>query len=154
MLFFLISCFSFILLTKSLPFKPFCGGLCLSTLTRPFFSKKLKLAPKLGWPFIKKVVGLNLSSETETADEDEGKEASLLDLPELALECILEKLSPEGLCRMGQVCASMRDRCRSDRLWERHLNRKWGRLISELAHREWQCWLVSRKTENSDLSRQ
>lgn len=44
-----------------------------------------------------------------------GAEMSVLDLPELVLECILEKLPPSGLCNMAAVCSSLRDRCMSDR---------------------------------------
>lgn len=70
---------------------------------------------------------------------------SILDLPELVLECILEKLPPEGLCSMATVCSSLRDRCMSDHLWERHMNQKWGRIIGPVAYREWQWHIATRK---------
>ncbi|KAJ6741693.1 F-BOX-LIKE PROTEIN [Salix viminalis] len=79
----------------------------------------------------------------EEEEEGEKEEPSLLDLPELALECILERLSPAGLCSMAGVCSSLRDRCRSDHLWERHLTQKWGRVIGESAHKEWQWHIPS-----------
>jgi hypothetical protein len=58
---------------------------------------------------------VNLGSRVqEIVEEEEEEEPSLLDLPELALERILERLSPAGLCSMAGVCSSLRDRCRSD----------------------------------------
>uniref|UniRef100_A0A1D1YXQ1 F-box protein At2g32560 n=1 Tax=Anthurium amnicola TaxID=1678845 RepID=A0A1D1YXQ1_9ARAE len=70
---------------------------------------------------------------------------SVLDLPELALECILGRLSPPGLCNMAAVCSSLRERCGSDYLWQRHMKEKWGRLIGHAAQREWQAFVSSRK---------
>jgi hypothetical protein len=46
----------------------------------------------------------------------------------------------------------MRDKCRSDYLWEKHLKRKWIRVLSEGAYREWQ-WFVASKTRLSVLNR-
>ncbi|KAJ6777478.1 hypothetical protein OIU74_001456 [Salix koriyanagi] len=48
--------------------------------------------------------------------DDEAGGMSVLDLPELALECILERLPPAGLCSMAGVCTSLRER-----EWQRHL---------------------------------
>ena len=48
----------------------------------------------------------------------------LLDLAELALDCVLEELSPASLAAMACVCAALRDRCSADALWERHLRAK------------------------------
>ncbi|EXC34984.1 F-box protein [Morus notabilis] len=73
---------------------------------------------------------------------------SLLDLPELTLECIFERLSPAGLCSMAGVCSSLRERCISDRLWESHLKQKWGKVIGDRAYREWQCHVASRNGSN------
>lgn len=70
---------------------------------------------------------------------------SILDLPELALECILEKLPPAGLCSMAGVCRSLRDICRSDHLWERHMKKKWGRVVGHASYREWKWFVASRK---------
>uniref|UniRef100_A0A1D1Z4F8 F-box protein At2g32560 n=1 Tax=Anthurium amnicola TaxID=1678845 RepID=A0A1D1Z4F8_9ARAE len=78
-------------------------------------------------------------------DEGEMAEMSVLDLPELTLECILGKLSPTGLCNMGAVCSSLRDRCRSDHLWQRHMEEKWGRVMGPAAKREWQVYTSSKK---------
>lgn len=84
-------------------------------------------------------------SVAEVENVDEVAEFPILDLPELALECILEKLSPSGLCNMAGVCSSLRDRCRSDHLWEKHMKRKWDRVVGHSAYREWQCFIASRK---------
>ncbi|KAK1577844.1 hypothetical protein Q3G72_025358 [Acer saccharum] len=83
----------------------------------------------------------------EEEDEEKKKKISLLDLPELTLECILEKLSPDGLCNMSAVCSSLRDMCTSDHLWEKHMKHKWGRLIGDAAYREWQWHIASKKRE-------
>ncbi|KAL3534664.1 hypothetical protein ACH5RR_003125 [Cinchona calisaya] len=63
----------------------------------------------------------------------ETDEYSLLDLPDLALDCILERLSTSELCSMAAVCRSLREKCRSDHLWEKHMKQKWGRLIGNIA---------------------
>nr|CAD1829569.1 unnamed protein product [Ananas comosus var. bracteatus] len=39
-----------------------------------------------------------------------GVESSILDLPELALECVLEKLPPAALCSMAGVCRNFKER--------------------------------------------
>ncbi|KAK6138247.1 hypothetical protein DH2020_027994 [Rehmannia glutinosa] len=72
-------------------------------------------------------------------------EMSVLDLPDLVLECILEKLPPDGLCRMASVCTSLRDKCISDHLWEKHMKNKWGKIVGPSAYKEWQCHIASRK---------
>lgn len=76
--------------------------------------------------------------------EDSSTEISVLDLPELALECVLGKLSPAGLCNMAGVCRSLRERCRSDYLWERQMREKWGRVIGAAAGRNWRKYLNAR----------
>lgn len=85
----------------------------------------------------------NDSLKQENAQEIE--ETSLLDLPELALECILERLSPPGLSNLSGVCVSLREKCTSDYLWERRMKQKWGRLIGDAAYKEWQWHTASRK---------
>ena len=76
---------------------------------------------------------------------------SLLDLPEATLDCILKCLSPTELCSMSEVCTSLRDRCGSNHLWEIHIKHKWGRVIGEVAYKEWQCHIRKAK-EGSLLS--
>lgn len=78
-----------------------------------------------------------------------GLEMGLLDLPELVLECILERLPPEGLCSLGGVCSSLRDRCMSDYFWKRHMKEKWGRILGRAAYREWQWHMASRKDSDT-----
>ncbi|KAL0459114.1 UNVERIFIED_CONTAM: F-box protein [Sesamum latifolium] len=85
----------------------------------------------------------SFSSKVESIDRTSG--ISVLDLPDLVLDCILEKLPPEELCRMASVCASLRDKCMSDYLWEKHIKDKWARIIGPAAYREWQWHIASRK---------
>lgn len=73
------------------------------------------------------------------------KEKYLLDLPDLALDSILKKLSPADLSKMSGVCTTLRDMCTSDHLWERHMKRKWGGLIGNFTFKESQWSLASRK---------
>lgn len=70
-------------------------------------------------------------------------EPSVLDLPELAIDCILAKLPPAELRNMAAVCRSMRDRCQSDHLWESHMSRKWGSVLGTAAREEWRSYLSS-----------
>ncbi|KAL7174409.1 hypothetical protein ACSBR2_033632 [Camellia fascicularis] len=155
MFFFLITCLSFIFFYKSLPLKPlpkwahemkllsvnfwkelsFChiSKLIKSSLFGNFIPIPSKMAMKKKTP----------SSKVENVEET--TEMCVLDLPELILESILERLPPNGLCSMASVCNSLRDKCTSDRLWERHMKQKWGRIIGPAAHREWQSHTASRK---------
>ncbi|KAK7378049.1 hypothetical protein VNO80_03485 [Phaseolus coccineus] len=71
---------------------------------------------------------------------------SLLDLPEPILDCILRLLSPMELVIMSEVCTCLRDRCRSDPLWEVHIKQKWGGVIGDVAFKEWQ-WHISTTKE-------
>ncbi|KAJ7972113.1 F-box protein [Quillaja saponaria] len=83
-----------------------------------------------------------------SSKKEEGLSMSLLDLPESNLEYILERLSPAELCTMSEVCTSLRDRCRSDCLWEKLLMQKWSRIIGYVAHREWKWHMETRKRED------
>ncbi|KAF7819126.1 F-box protein [Senna tora] len=74
---------------------------------------------------------------------------SLLDLPEPALDCILECFSPAQLCILAQVCSSLKVRCRNDHLWEKHIKRKWGRVIGDSAYQEWKWHIAIRENENT-----
>ncbi|CAH2058566.1 unnamed protein product [Thlaspi arvense] len=67
----------------------------------------------------------------------------LLDLPDLTLDCILEKLSPSELCAMTCVCSELRDKCVSDHLWEKHMEKKWGRLMGDAAIKEWKSHVAT-----------
>ncbi|KAG9454871.1 hypothetical protein H6P81_007775 [Aristolochia fimbriata] len=156
MLFLLISCLSFLLLSKSLSLPPL-----------PSWANEMRLLSLLFWQELVSLLlhwvrnsGLIFSvfkrlavssamslrrksfAKVESVEEDQ---LSILDLPELALESILGRLSPAGLCSMAGVCTSLRDRCRSNHLWERHMKEKWGRVIGPAAQREWQWFIASRK---------
>ncbi|XP_056864913.1 F-box protein At2g41170 isoform X2 [Raphanus sativus] len=68
---------------------------------------------------------------------DDGNKMSLLDLPNLTLGCILEKLSASELCGMACVCSELRDICVSDHFWKKLMEKKWGRLMGAAATQEW-----------------
>ncbi|KAJ8633284.1 hypothetical protein MRB53_026620 [Persea americana] len=155
MLFFLISCLSFLLLSKSLALKSILScvnemilftalfwreltGLFVQLRSGSHYSASTQSRISSAMSFKKKIL-----SKVENVEEDVN--FSILDLPELALECILEKLPPTGLCTMAGVCRSLRDRCRSDHLWERHLKNKWGSVVGHAAYREWKWFIASRK---------
>ncbi|KAJ7976592.1 F-box protein [Quillaja saponaria] len=155
MFYVLISCVSLILLSKSFTNKPIPAGNTQMKLLSTWYWGKSSIA---SWfQKSKSVISLFpisltmvsnkriLASKLENEEEEEEKKVSLLDLPELTLECILERLSPDGLCNMAAVCASLRGRCKSDHLWEKHMKQKWGELIGDSAYRQWQCHIASRK---------
>ncbi|RDX72098.1 F-box protein, partial [Mucuna pruriens] len=93
-----------------------------------------------------------MSSEKNSASKLEKQEDCkvfcLLDLPEWTLDCILECLSPLDLCRVAQVSTCLRDRTRSDALWEKHIKQKWGRLLGDVAHQEWQWHTTKINTQS------
>ncbi|XP_023640600.1 F-box protein At2g26850 isoform X2 [Capsella rubella] len=68
---------------------------------------------------------------------------SILDLPDLPLDYILDLLPPAELCSMARVCSSLRERCVSNHFWEKHLMTKWGNILGPAAHKEWQCYISS-----------
>lgn len=156
MLLFLITCcFSFIFFYKSLALKPLPAWACEMRLLSLWFWKDFSifpitksltntlfgaifslLTPKMS-PKMKKSFSSTVESVESTSD------MSLLDLPDLVLECILEKLPPTGLCKMTSVCTSLRERCMSDHLWEKHMRNKWARILGPAAYREWQWYIAS-----------
>ncbi|KAF9665766.1 hypothetical protein SADUNF_Sadunf16G0157900 [Salix dunnii] len=160
LLYFFITCFSFVLLLKSLPFKPLPPWTSEMRLLSFWFLKDLFLFSYLGSlrstllkvlinriPLKTTIKNMRFSASAraeKSSLDDEAGGMSVLDLPELALECILERLPPAGLCSMAGVCTSLRDRCVSH-LWEKHMKQKWGRVIGPAAYREWQWHLASRK---------
>ncbi|KAL6598782.1 hypothetical protein ACP70R_046042 [Stipagrostis hirtigluma subsp. patula] len=79
----------------------------------------------------------------ENGEEACGGEPSVLDLLELAIDCILERLPPAELRSMAAVCRSMRERCRGDHLWECHMSEKWGHVLGPAAREEWKAYLAS-----------
>ncbi|KAG9132404.1 hypothetical protein Leryth_008338 [Lithospermum erythrorhizon] len=64
---------------------------------------------------------------------------SLLDLPDLVLDCIIERLPPEGLRSMASVCSSMQER------WISHMNHKWRKVVGPAAYGKWQLDIVYEK---------
>lgn len=67
---------------------------------------------------------------------------SLLNLPNSTLNDILKLLSPMELIKMSSVCTYLRDTCRSDHLWETHIKQKWGKMVGDVAFKEWQ-WHIT-----------
>jgi hypothetical protein len=61
------------------------------------------------------------AGEAEANATPTAAELPLLDLPELALDHMLEELSLASLTVMAYVRAALRDRCSTDTQWERHL---------------------------------
>ncbi|CAK9138808.1 unnamed protein product [Ilex paraguariensis] len=155
MLFFLITCFSFVLFHKFLSLKPLPQWACEMRLITPWFWKDFPFFLVIKWinnslsvsitliPSKMSIKKAALASKVENVELN--GDMSLLDLPELVLECILERLPPDGLCRMAGVCSSLRERCMSDYLWEKHMKQKWGGIIDSAAFREWQFHVASRK---------
>ncbi|XP_074564779.1 LOW QUALITY PROTEIN: F-box protein At2g32560-like [Curcuma longa] len=157
MLFLLLSFFLFVfLLSKCLPLLPmppwasemrllsvlFCQELLFFSVhlfrsCRPFAGRTPGLPPST----MKSSPRKSRADKVERAGSSSGM--SVLDLPELALECVLGRLTPSGLCSMAAVCSSLRERCMSDHLWERHMKEKWGRVIGDAAHREWEQYVAS-----------
>lgn len=165
MLYFLISFVSFVILSKSFTSKPLSDGESGTKLVSTGFWRNL---PSLLLSRLKKgsiafsfsqfslVMPLkkkNLVSKVENGEE-EGNKVSLLDLPDLPLECILEHLSPAELCSVATVCTSLRDRYRSDYLWMKHMERKWGKVIGDAAYRQWQRHVASRNREKMKIFNQ
>ncbi|KAL0723366.1 hypothetical protein Bca4012_037965 [Brassica carinata] len=127
LLYFLISCLSFFFLSKSFSSPPWASE--TKILLSFYFSKNL---------FTK-----TLHPTTPDPAFPVDHQMSVLDLPDLALDRILELLPPSGLSSMARVCSSLRERCVSDHLWEKHLITKWGKVLGPAAHREWRCYLSS-----------
>ncbi|XP_072960521.1 F-box protein At2g32560-like [Typha angustifolia] len=155
MLFFLISFFSFLLLfSKSLPLQAlppwasdtgFFSILFWEELVSHSVRSLRNCKAITTWVFsILSKMSSKKRCGAKVENVEESGEMSVLDLPELALECVLGKLSPAGLLNMAVVCNAMRERCRSDHLWERHMREKWGRVIGCAARKEWELYLASR----------
>ncbi|KAL7113550.1 hypothetical protein ACP275_04G068000 [Erythranthe tilingii] len=165
MLFFLITCcFSFIFFHKSLSLKPlpswarevrllslwFWKDLPFSPITKSIRNTILGVVSSLFKPMMvmsprKKSFNSKFGCVEATTTTTASSDVSVLDLPDLVLECILEKLPPNGLCKMASVCTSMRDMCMSDHLWEKHMRSKWSRIVGPAAYREWQWHVLSSK---------
>ncbi|KAJ8766788.1 hypothetical protein K2173_008342 [Erythroxylum novogranatense] len=158
LLYLLITSFSVLLFLKSLlSLKPLPPWANYVTLLSHLFWKELVNLSLLQKTLLKSlcitkfysIVSLKkmaLTSNTNVQKNEDGTGLTLiLDLPELALERILERLSPADLLSMAGVCTSMRERCMSDHLWEKHMKPRWGRVIAPAAYRELQWQLATRK---------
>ncbi|XP_062023237.1 F-box protein At2g26850-like isoform X2 [Rosa rugosa] len=168
MLYLLISCVSFILVSKSFTNKQAWqqGKLKLFSIGPSNFLvswfQNSRLYTGLFQPItfqVKQMMAESSSSRLVVENVDQEQQAghvSLLDLPDLTLECILERLSPSGLCNMAGVCTSMRDRCTSDHFWKKHMKQKWGKLIGAAAYREWELQhmaIARRRNSESDQTK-
>ncbi|CAJ2634300.1 F-box protein At2g26850-like [Trifolium pratense] len=157
MLLYFITCVSFFLFLKPfLLLKPlpswanevrlisylFHKDLCLKSISRLFRKILVSRMSFVKRSFVSKVENVE---EEDTASQD----LSVLDLPDLVLECILEKLPPDSLYQMAGVCGSLREKCVSDHLWERHMKQKWGRVIGPVAYREWKWHVASKRSFGS-----
>ncbi|XP_071721122.1 F-box protein At2g26850-like [Rutidosis leptorrhynchoides] len=148
MLFFMVSCFSFIILTKLSFFKtiPFWKNETKSFSFQDFLKTHLLRVSMTSHSFYPIKNGV-ITSKIQTLEEK--NHLCLLDLPDLPLECILEKLSPTGLVNMSRVCKSFRTMSIQDHLWEKHLNKKWGKfLISDSVYKEWQAYIDTKKKQS------
>ncbi|WOG82968.1 hypothetical protein DCAR_0102141 [Daucus carota subsp. sativus] len=156
-LFFFITCLSFLIFYKSLTLQllpPWAYEMRLVgiKLWRTLSFTQLASYIKINFYFLARMT--KSSSRTISSDpkfelldsEIQEDMMSLLDLPDLALECILEKLPPDGLTRVSSVCTSLRTTCMSNHLWEKHMKQKWGNVIGPAAYREWQ-WHVATRNE-------
>ncbi|CAL0315836.1 unnamed protein product [Lupinus luteus] len=94
-------------------------------------------------------IGKKTLLTSKVVNVEDTQNMSVFDLPELVLECILERLSPSSLCQMAGVCRSLRERCVSDHLWGRHMKQKWGRIIGPVAYREWKWHVASKRSVGS-----
>lgn len=158
MFFLLISCFSFIMFTHISFLNSFMEMKNeLRTLLLPWILEALSLF-FISW-FKRRRIHVTFFQvpifSSKAKKEEIKRETSLLDLPDLALDCILEKLSPPELSNMACVCTSLRNVCVNDYFWEKHLKHKWGRVIGDIAYREWKSNIALKKKEAlSDFSDQ
>ncbi|CAJ1915138.1 unnamed protein product [Sphenostylis stenocarpa] len=83
-----------------------------------------------------------------TTDDIESRSV-LLTLPEAIWQSILERLSPKELAGLCKVCTFLRDICRSDRLWEIHVEKKWGGVIGDVVYKEWKLHITTAKEKRN-----
>lgn len=93
----------------------------------------------------KRSINKSITTTTRNFEPIATTGSPLLDLPELAIESILEKLEPADLCRMACVSTYLRDVCLSDYLWKHHMKQKWGTIFGSAAQREWQMHIASQR---------
>ncbi|KAH9620499.1 hypothetical protein KSS87_012786 [Heliosperma pusillum] len=152
MLIFLLSCFSFIIVFKSSNLYEMVRFLTPNfwiQLSKSFLCYISRRGIKFGVfevGFFKPMLKNHASIELSKLD-DVGM--SLLDLHDLALDLILEQLSPAELCSLAGVCTYLRGKCRSNHMWEKHMEKKWGRVIGNAALREWHWYMANNKRKCS-----
>ena len=56
-------------------------------------------------------------------------------------------VSLTDLCNMAAVCSSLKDKCRNDYFWKKHIKRKWGKVIGASVYRQWRWHVASRNRE-------
>ena len=95
-------------------------------------------------------MGLKRKCVQRVETVEEVKQFSILDLPEFSLEGILGRISPANLCNRAWVFTDLRNRCRSNYLWDPHLKEKWGKVIGLAAYHEWK-WVVAMNKETGTL---
>ncbi|KAL8213727.1 hypothetical protein R6Q57_003176 [Mikania cordata] len=120
----------------------------MGSLSYQFFIKHLLRTHMISLSFCNPDPTKNgvLASKAEALEKKD--DVCLLDLPDLPLECILEKLSPAGLASLSGVCRSFRIMCTQDHLWEKHLNQKWGKfLMGDSLFKEWQTYIDAKKKQ-------
>ncbi|EPS66079.1 hypothetical protein M569_08700, partial [Genlisea aurea] len=147
MLLFLLSCLSFVLFSQSF-------------LKPHFFAKIRPRKRQCGFPWSRFLLVLSrITRKTEIPNSRHGVPcegiASLLDLPDLPMDAIFEKLSPAELCVMSMVCTSLKQTCTSNHLWDGHFKQKWGDVFGEAAYKQWEENNVtsSRRASSSSSSR-
>ncbi|KAK9726000.1 hypothetical protein RND81_05G183300 [Saponaria officinalis] len=156
MLLFLIYCFSLIILLKS---PKLCKMVKLLLLTPNFWVKLYKsflgFIRKKGLKFRVFEIGF-LRTVLKSHENLEGLELNnvgiitLLDLHDLALDLVLDQLSPAELCSLAGVCSYLRSKCRSNYLWVKHLDKKWGKVIGNAALREWHWYMANNNRNYSE----
>ncbi|XP_073151202.1 F-box protein At2g26850-like isoform X2 [Henckelia pumila] len=142
MLLFFISCFSFLLLSK-IHSRIWAFSTFLCSIVVPLFTKGMFFTPSFKIPKTFPCTHEIMRPKIEILEEK--KEFSLLDLPDLALDSILDKLNPSELCSMARVCWFLREKCTSDHFWEKHFKQKWGAVSGDSTYGEWQCYVASRR---------
>ncbi|XP_038903122.1 F-box protein At2g26850-like [Benincasa hispida] len=158
MFYLLISFLSFILLSKSFSYKrllPWEAKMSLLTALLLSWFHKSRLALNFFQVLWVSDPPLNsiITCSTKLGNLEEGRGISLLDLPKLALESILDRLSPSELCKMANVCTYLRDVCEDDYFWEKHMKQKWGNLMGNSAYKEWHLHIaLKRRSELSSPS--
>ncbi|XP_019434664.1 PREDICTED: F-box protein At2g32560-like isoform X2 [Lupinus angustifolius] len=156
MLLYFITCVSFFLFLKPLlslkPLPSWASEVRLISLSLESISQLFRNQFLVGLLYqihTRMSLGKKTLHSSKVENVEDTQDMSVLDLPELVLECILERLPPDSLCQMAGVCRSLRERCVSDYLWERHMKQKWGRVIGPVAFREWKWHVASKRSVGS-----